>query len=276
MIDTLILSGGGPSGIAYIGIFKSLFDSNIIDSQLKDIKEIITTSVGILFSILLMTKQNYKIIENLMMGCDINTILNLDNIDINSILLEFGLFSNNKLSEFIESYIKNIYNIENITLIKFYEKTNIKLTVKVYNTTKKETEYINYINNPDLKLSLLTMMTSAIPFFFKPVSYNDNLYVDGGLRGSFPIEGCESNNYLGIIIKGSTCSFKNNEIIKMFPILKFILSLLNENTNIDKYDKKKIIISEINSGLNFNLDNDTKTILIDKGYQSVIDHFKKI
>ena len=105
MIDTLILSGGGPSGIAYIGIFKSLFDSNIIDSQLKDIKEIITTSVGILFSILLMTKQNYKIIENLMMGCDINTILNLDNIDINSILLEFGLFSNNKLSEFIESYI---------------------------------------------------------------------------------------------------------------------------------------------------------------------------
>ena len=56
MIDTLILSGGGPSGIAYIGIFKSLFDNNIINSQLKDIKEIITTSVGILFSILLMAE----------------------------------------------------------------------------------------------------------------------------------------------------------------------------------------------------------------------------
>lgn len=276
MIDTLILSGGGPSGIAYIGIFKSLFDNNIIDSQLKDIKEIITTSVGIIFSILLMTKINFKMIENLMMGCDINKILNLDDIDINSMLLEFGLFSNIKLSEFIESYIKNIFNIENITLKRFYEKTNIKLTVKVYNTTNKETEYINYINNPDLKLSLLTMMTTAIPFFFKPVTYNENLYVDGGLRGSFPIETCISKNYLGIIIKGSTCSFKNNEIIKMFPILKFILSLLNENTNIDKYDKKKIIISEINNGLNFNLDNDTKTILINKGYQSVIDHFKKI
>ena len=275
MIDTLILSGGGPSGIAYIGIFKSLIDNNIIDSQLKDIKEIITTSVGILFSILIITKQNTKVIENLMMGCDINTILNLDDIDINSILLEFGLFSNKKLSEFIESYIKNIYNIENISLKRFYEKTNIKLTVKVYNTTTKQIEYINYINNPELKLSLLTMMTTAIPFFFKPVSYNDNLYVDGGLRGSFPIEVCESNNYLGIIIKGDTCSFKDNEIVKMFPILKFILSILNENTNIDKYDKNKIIISEINGGLNFNLDNDTKTLLINKGYQSVINHFKK-
>jgi predicted acylesterase/phospholipase RssA len=275
MIDTLILSGGGPSGIAYIGIFKALFKNNIIDSKLTNIKEIITTSVGVLFSILLMTKQNYKIIENLMMGCDINTILNLDDIDINSILLEFGLFSNKKISEFIESYIKNIYKIENITLKRFYEKTNIKLTVKVYNTTSKETEYINYNNNPDLKLSLLCMMTTAIPFFFKPISYNDNLYVDGGLRGSFPIEACESDNYLGIIIKGGTCSFKDNKIIQMFPILNYILSLLNENTNIDKYDKKKIIISEINNGLNFNLDNDTKTILINKGYQSIIDHFKK-
>ena len=30
MIDTLILSGGGPSGIAYIGIFKALFEKNIL------------------------------------------------------------------------------------------------------------------------------------------------------------------------------------------------------------------------------------------------------
>ena len=28
-IDTLILSGGGPSGVAYIGIFKALIENNI-------------------------------------------------------------------------------------------------------------------------------------------------------------------------------------------------------------------------------------------------------
>lgn len=274
-IDTLILSGGGPSGIAYLGIFKALFEKNIIKHNLAGIKEIITTSVGILFSILFMTKQNYKVIENLIMGCKINIILDLDEINIDTMLLEFGLFSNNKLGEFIESYIKNIYKIENITLKQFYEKTNIKLTVKVYNATKKEIEYINYTNNPDLKLSLLCIMTTAIPFFFKPIEYNKNLYVDGGLRGGFPIEQCKSDNYLGIIIKGGTCSFKDNQIIKMFPILNFILSLLNENTNIDTYDKEKLLICEINNGLNFDLDDDTKYQIIKKGYQSIIDHFKK-
>ena len=51
-IDTLILSGGGPSGIAYIGIFKALFEKGILKQGLSGIKEIITTSVGILFSYL--------------------------------------------------------------------------------------------------------------------------------------------------------------------------------------------------------------------------------
>ena len=26
-----------------------------------------------------------------------------------------------------------------------------------------------------------------IPYFFKPVLYRDNLYVDGGLKGNFPM-----------------------------------------------------------------------------------------
>ena len=29
MIDTLILSGGGPSGIAYIGVLQALYDQEL-------------------------------------------------------------------------------------------------------------------------------------------------------------------------------------------------------------------------------------------------------
>ena len=34
-IDTLILSGGGPSGIAYNGIFKALFEKGILKRDLS-------------------------------------------------------------------------------------------------------------------------------------------------------------------------------------------------------------------------------------------------
>ena len=46
-IDTLVLSGGGSSGVAYFGIFKALFEKNIINNNLDGIKETITTSAGI-------------------------------------------------------------------------------------------------------------------------------------------------------------------------------------------------------------------------------------
>ena len=63
MIDTLILSGGGPSGIAYAGILKALTDHNILKRD--DLNEIITTSVGIIFSILYLLDYNNDQIEKI-------------------------------------------------------------------------------------------------------------------------------------------------------------------------------------------------------------------
>ena len=45
-------------------------------------------------------------------------------------------------------------------------------------------------------------MTTAIPYFFQPVNYYNSLYVDGGLKGHFPIEVCKSKNYLGLNLLG--------------------------------------------------------------------------
>ena len=212
-IDTLILSGGGPSGIAYIGIFNALFEKNILTRDLSGIQEIITTSAGILFSILYMLNIKENIIENFILNLDLLSFLNTDNLEINDLLIHFGLFNNHKIGETIESFIRHTLHIENITLKEFYEKIPILLTVKVFNVTKKQIEYISYQTNPDLKLSLLSEMTTAIPFFFKPVQYNDCLYVDGGLRGHFPIENNKSENYLGLFVLGGSIPKESNLLI---------------------------------------------------------------
>ena len=63
MIDTLILSGGGPSGIAYAGILKALTLCKIINKS--ELKEIITASVGIMFSILYLLDYTIPQIEKI-------------------------------------------------------------------------------------------------------------------------------------------------------------------------------------------------------------------
>lgn len=269
-IDTLVLSGGGPSAIAYIGIFQSLFENNILQKDLRSIKEIITTSAGIFFSFFLLLKIDIKVIYHLIDQFHISSILNNDKISINDLLIDFGIFSNHKIKDMFQSVIQHTFNQADLTLKELYDRTKIKLSVKVFNVTMKRLEYISYQTNPELSISTLGMMTTAIPGIFKPVIYNECKYVDGGLRGHYPIEKCKSKNYLGIVIIGGTINPESSQIIQIFPILEYIYSLMINQDDIyyqkDKYHKKTII-SDINLGCDFNVSKETYMKVIERGYQ---------
>lgn len=274
MIDTLVLSGGGPSGVAYAGILKALID---YDTFQKDkLKEIITTSVGIIFAILYLLDYNILQIEKLVLEKDLTKLLNIDDIDIDNLLVKYGLFSNEHIGESVSSFIRHKTEKNDLTLKEFYKLSNIILTVKVYNVDMGKTEYLNHINTPDIKLTTLSMMTTAIPYLFQPIKYNDNLYVDGGLKGHFPIEVCKSDNYLGLNVKGGTCNTNNFSLLDDLPILRFTVNLMNERDNNVDPDDKMIFTYHINAGLNFDLSIDERKSMIEKGYNETIEHLKII
>jgi len=277
-IDTLVLSGGGPSGVAYFGIFKSLFEKNIINENLDGINEIITTSAGIFPSVCLLIKFKLELCKEIVMNYDLTKLLDIDNLTIDDFLVDFGFFSNDKIGEFVQNILKHKLKRDDLTLKELYDYNNIKLTVKVFNATKKQLEYISYETDPDLSLIKLVQMTTAIPGFFKPVKYNDYLYVDGGLRGHFPIEVCESENYLGLFIRGGTVS--KSGILELLPILEFIYSLMiNQDQTV--YDiknnkiNKRIIYCQIDYGLNFEMKKEDKLKLINKGYELTNNHINQ-
>ena len=278
-IDTLILSGGGPSGIAYFGIFNALFEKKIIDAKLKGIKEIITTSVGIIPSIFFMLGISLNVGKHIIMNYNFKHILDNDNLKIDNILVDFGLFSTDGVSKLIQSVIKNYTHKEDYTLLEFYEKTKIKLNVKVFNSTRSQVQYLSYENNPDLSLLKLIQMTTAIPLFFKPVRYNDELYVDGGMRGHFPIEICKSDKYFGVFITGGSINHES-PIIKLFPILEYFYSLIINQDQIiydiknNKKDKR-IIFNKVDYGLNFDMPTEDKLKIIDIAYNNTINHIKQ-
>ena len=152
-IDTLILSGGGPSGIAYIGIFQALFDQKILDENLSGIDEIITTSVGILVAIPLLLNYKLKILREILINFDLPSMLDIDKLSVNDLLFELGLFDTRPVSTMIESFIKQKINRDDMTLQELYEFNHIKLTVKVYNCSDQMIEYISHENYPDLILT---------------------------------------------------------------------------------------------------------------------------
>ena len=281
IIDTLVLSGGGPSGIAYTGIYQALLDHKIIDKELTGIKEIITTSIGIFFALCLLLGLDNKVLYEFIKGFDVSSMVQTEDLCIDDLLVDFGLFPTTGIQQMCQSLIKNVLHKEDCSLRELYEFKGIKLTVKVFNATKKQVELVSHETHPDLSTITLAQMTTAIPFFFKPVEYRDNLYVDGGLRGSFPIDHCTSENYLGIFINGLCTGhlFQESVIGQLFPILDFMYSLLVEQDQIahDMIDKKieanpRIICSDVSLGLNFDMDEEIKDKIILQGYEETIKH----
>lgn len=277
-IDTLILSGGGPSGIAYFGIFESLFENDILKRDLSGIKEILTTSVGILCSFCLILGLSMDVGKEVALGYDISKMLNLDDIKIDNLLVEFGLFDTNGIRKIFKSILKNFKDLDDINLKDLYDLTGIKLNIKVFNVTRKQVEYISYETDPELSVITLAEMTTAIPIFFKPVEYNGCKYVDGGLRGHFPIEECKSDNYLGLFIKGGTDI--TNPIVELFPILEYMYCLMIcQDQYVYDIEKEKInpriIYVNVNYGLKFEMKKEEGEKIIQLGYQESEKHLKR-
>lgn len=274
MIDTLVLSGGGPSGVAYAGILKALTEYNILKRD--ELNEIITTSVGIVFAILYLLDYTILQIEKIVLETDLTKILNTDDLEIDDLLVKFGLFSNKQIGDSISSFIRHKCDKNDLTLKELYDYSKIVLTVKVYNVDRGKTEYFDYKNTPDIGLVKLSMMTSAIPYLFQPVEFEGGLYVDGGLKGHFPIEACKSKHYLGLNVRGGTTSSENFGILKDLPILKYTMDLMNDRDNNIDPDDNKIFTYHINGGLNFSLDMNQRKSMIEKGYNETIEYLRSM
>lgn len=270
-IDTLVISGGGPSGIAYIGIFKALHDKKIVSEDLEGIREIITTSAGILIAIALLLKYNIGLLQELLLQYDLSKMITIENISINDLLFDLGLFDTSSIKDVVRSLVKNKYDKEDITLQEFYDRTQIKLVVKVHNCTDQVVEYISYENHPSLSLITLAQMTIAVPIFFKPIYYQDKYYCDGGIRGSFPIDKCRSENYLGLsVIAGiGNVEVQEGSLLEAIPLLPHIMKLFSDSSPITE-DDPRIINVDVSLGLDFNISMDKKKNIIQDAYNSTI------
>tara|TARA_B100000575_G_C22945745_1_gene547180 strand:- start:312 stop:800 length:489 start_codon:yes stop_codon:yes gene_type:complete len=150
---------------------------------------------------------------------------------------------------------------------ELYEHTKINLVLKTTNITKYRIEYINHESDPELSMIDAIRMSSSIPLIFKPITYKNQLYVDGGLCGNYPIEynkTLKSKNFLGINIK------VKDKVEKVTDILSYISRLQMAPTSpYDSTEKKKkntifIIVDEL--GFNFDKTTEEHLEILLRGY----------
>lgn len=257
MYETLVLSSGGIRGLAILGALQELNNNRLLDN----INHFIGCSTGSIISLLI--NIGYTIDNIIQFYLNINfwdkININLDSIFNLTTLMGLSDSSGN-LKNILDILLINSkvikvnkLNLKELTFLKLYEITNVKLTFCVSNLNTCTPNYLNYENNPDMLVEKGLRMSCTIPFIFQPI----NNCIDGAICNSYPID-------------------QTNNIIKTIGIMLQD----NKETDIDDPIRSNIFIQFINNIVRsienkVLLDNDVeKHTIIVKCSRSTIDKQK--
>ena len=264
MIKNLVLSCGGVSGITYIGCLKILYQNNL----LKNVKNILGCSVGSIFALCICLDYTYEDLYKIFTNIDINILTDIDYDGITGFINKYGFQNGEKILNIIKILINAKTSNKDITFKELYDKYDKNLIVATTCLTTSSIEYFNYENNPDMRVVDAIHMSISIPFIFTPVSFNNKLYVDGGVLNGYPINYFDNDieETIGILI-GNDNDFSINNI-EDYTLSVVFCGLFNVKKSMyEKYKDNTILVnvdSECDS-FNFFIDKSNKETLVNCG-----------
>jgi len=159
----LALGGGGPKGLAHIGIIKVLEENNI------PIDFIAGTSIGAMVGGFYSAKKNIYEIEKLALTTNWPKFISL----FFDPTIRHGLIKGEKLKKFIEDYLGEI-NFKDL-------KIPFKAVATDLHTGEK------FIIGKD-KVSTAIKASTTIPLMFAPVRIDNRTLIDGGVSCPVPVD----------------------------------------------------------------------------------------
>lgn len=298
-INTLVFSGGGVKGIAYIGVLKYLYEickkreENINDNNDSDenkyripkidINTVCGVSIGSVVGLLYILGYNYEELIEELNNINLQT---LKNLKIRNLLNEYGFDSGNKIINWIETLIVKKGYAKNITFKQLYSIKNINLQVLASNVNKYTYTIFDSINTPELPIKQAIRMSIGVPFLFTVKEYNGDIHVDGGLINNYPIKLFKDNldNVLGLklVTKGEFVDHNidlkiDNFESYMWNIMKCFMVQKEKETTLSYVYKEHTICIEtedVTNLLNFGLTDEEKNRLINIGYESALKYFE--
>ena len=211
-IRTLVFSGGGIKGFAYIGVLRALQEYSLLSS----IQQFVGTSIGSLFALCLTLGYTYEDLSILLETFDISFF---QDIGLRHLVEGFGIDSGKKVEQFIQDIIAFQLNTEHkeVTFRQLYEATKKELIITTTCLDTKECTYLSHKSTPNLPVYIGIRMSMNLPGLFPPYPYKGHCYVDGGLKDNFPIRFYPPHETLGFYL-GNPPQTKTNSNQTSLPL----------------------------------------------------------
>ncbi len=267
-VNTLVLSGGGVKGIHYIGIIQKLEELNII----KKLNTLCGTSIGAFFVVLLNIGFTSKDLVDFILLFNLTKI---NKLDTSNFFSYFGIDDGNNLEIILENMFELKGFSKNISFSELFNKTKIELTISGVCINEKQCHYFNYKTYPNMKVIKAVRISTSVPLYFTPVSFDSKLWVDGAIIDNYPIHLFKHkiNQVLGIYIseKKEYSDINNLEDYFICVIQSLLQGLASKS--IKGYENNTIIIRSDKMNLvNTNLSKETIIEMVNYGYNIIHNH----
>lgn len=283
-ISTIVLSGGGSKGVAYLGVLKRLKELDSDEDIIVDVKRVICVSIGCLFGLVLMLNYEYEEIEEEILEKDLTL---LQDIKVSRFVSRYGLDSGKKIMRWIETLIIKKGLSKDITFGELYKHNQKHYQVLATNLNKHRFTVFDYISTPGIKITDAIRMSIAIPFVFTKSMYKGDVHVDGGLISNFPIYLVEDDipNVLGVRLVSMDESIISNIDNKVGDITEFCVNVMScfmvhreqQSVQANKYAEYTMLVctGDLTNAIKFDMDTSTKLGLIRRGYEAAEEYFKQ-
>lgn len=239
-IKHLVISGGGPLCIRYLGCLKILLNESYI--TMSNIENIYCTSSGSLVATALALRYNIDIIQDYFINRPWHEVFKISPLQVLEYYKSKGVFSKHQFELFLSPLLKGKDLDPNITLKDFYEysKIHIHFNCVEMNDETIQPVSISHTNFPDLPLKHALQMTSSIPFLIEPLVIDNKLYIDGGLLTNYTSNICLEDGHkeeecLGLWFKVDDPSSQENDTIKVNTDLNLFHFFYLYNYKINQY-----------------------------------------
>uniref|UniRef100_A0A6C0CTG5 PNPLA domain-containing protein n=1 Tax=viral metagenome TaxID=1070528 RepID=A0A6C0CTG5_9ZZZZ len=249
----IVLSGGGMTGLAYIGIYRYLIQYDLF----KHVHHIVGCSIGSIFACLYALNLTVEELENDIYDFVLNsTAMEFPIDNLFQFLDKNGLFSMENLHIVLNKiFVKaGIEQPEQMTFQEFSKRTGKNIYIATTCVNTRSCKVFSNIHTPNQLLTPVICASCSIPLLFEPILIQDELYVDGGAVNAVPLD-CivyQPIDHILVIYLVIDRICQTTELLKD-PLL-YMIQILNAMlysrtlTNIKLCDKSNINLLEIKDG----------------------------
>jgi predicted acylesterase/phospholipase RssA len=281
-IKHLVLSGGGPIGISFLGALEYLSNEKYINND--EIESIYATSIGTVMATILCLNYDWPTINKYIIERPWQHIFKVNAKQIMDIYSNKGLYDITVIEKIFKPLLEAKDLLLSITMKEFCAYCKKDLHFFAFDLNTYQTVELSNKDYPDLSLLKAIYISCSLPGIVIPTIIDDKCLIDGGSLANFPLNYCLRDhpnkdeilgfNYLYKNDDGTECS-GNNIINDESDMLDFILALslnsINYITSSLKYNKIDNILEFSSNSTMLSIDNMTYVVGTLEGRQTLFD-----